>query len=66
MPLDPQKIKAIMDKKGISAIELSRLTGMDRSNVSRILNGPKIGPPLPTVERIAKALGCSRDKLCSD
>lgn len=56
MPLDPKKIRAVMDAKGITQTELSCRTGIATPNISRILSGERTNPSLSTAERIAAAL----------
>lgn len=63
MPLDPSKIKSVMDAKGISQAELSRRTGIAPPHISRILSGDRTDPNLSTAERIAVALKVSLARL---
>ena len=51
-----QKIKKIRLKVGKSLADLSRDTGMSKGHLSRIDNGLSV-PPIPTLKKIAKALG---------
>lgn len=59
MPLDPNKIKAVMSTKGLSNADLSKRTGIAPPNITRILSGDRNDPTLSTAERIASALGCA-------
>lgn len=63
MPLDPAKIQAVLDAKGITRAELSRRTGIAPPHVTRILSGERTDPALSTVERLANALKCPLAKL---
>ena len=50
-----QKTKALMQKHGISANQLEKLTGINRSNITRWLNG-KSDIKLSNYEKIQKAI----------
>lgn len=65
MPLDPSKIRALLDAKGWTQAELSNRTGIARPNIARILSGDRTDPNLSTAERLAKALGCKLTRLTS-
>lgn len=56
-------IKFYMEQKGIIAEELSEITGMCPSFVSRILNNQRMCVSLPTALRIGKALKTPVEKL---
>ena len=49
-------------KKGLTQEDLGRLAKVDRSHVSRYETGTKV-PMLPTLTRLAKALGTTPSKL---
>lgn len=64
MPLDPKKIESVMEAKGVSRADLSRLTGIKPPHVTRALSG-KHNVTLETAERFATALKCPLTKLLS-
>lgn len=59
------RIKEILDEKGISLTILSELTGIEKGNLSAIVNEKK-NPTLDTLEKIANGLEVSlRDLFIS-
>ena len=58
-------IKKLMTLKGISNSELARRIGLNRSSISRILNG-KLNPRQDTLKRIADELGVSPLELLDE
>jgi DNA-binding XRE family transcriptional regulator len=50
------EIRALREKKGLSQRELAELVGTTQSAIAR-LEGGNISPSLPTLDKIAKALG---------
>lgn len=63
MPLDPKKIESVMQAKGVSRADLSRLTGIAPPHITRLLSGERPDPALSTAERIAAALKTPLPKL---
>ena len=59
------KIKEIMRVRKITQLELSKLTGIDQGELSRIINERKT-VTLPTAKRISKALGYSIEYIWPD
>lgn len=57
-----QNIKRIRENKKMTQGDVCRNTGMDRAYVSRLEAGIK-NPTIVNLEKIAKALGVSPDKL---
>lgn len=55
-------IKRIREEKGMSQGDISRALNMDRGYISRVESGQK-NPTISNIEKIAKALGVSPDKL---
>lgn len=53
-----ERMRSIMRDKNIKAAELSRRTGIDRSNISHYLRGDYV-PKADKVEKLAAALGVS-------
>jgi predicted transcriptional regulator len=50
------EIRALREKKGLSQRQLAELVGTTQSAIAR-LEGGRISPSLPTLDRIAAALG---------
>lgn len=50
------EIRALREKKGLSQRQLAELVGTTQSAIAR-LEGGRISPSLPTLDRIARALG---------
>ena len=50
------EIRALRERKGLSQRELAELVGTTQSAIAR-LEGGRISPSLPTLDRIAAALG---------
>ncbi len=50
------EIRALREKKGLSQRQLAELVGTTQSAIAR-LEGGRISPSLPTLDRIANALG---------
>ena len=52
-----QELKAAREAQGLSLADLSRLTGMDRSALSKLETGQRPNPTLETLARYAEAVG---------
>ena len=52
-----QQLKAAREEKGLSLAELTRLTGMDRSALSKLETGQRLNPTIETLVRYADAVG---------
>ncbi|MGC8553273.1 MAG: helix-turn-helix domain-containing protein [Phycisphaerae bacterium] len=52
-----QKLKAVRTRRGLSLMELSRRSGIDRARLSRLESDAHANPTLNTVNCIASALG---------
>lgn len=52
-----KELKAAREAKGLSLADLTELTGMDRSAVSKLETGQRPNPTLETLERYAEAVG---------
>ena len=59
------RLQDIMISKAITQVELSRLTGIPQSDISKIINEEK-DILLSTAKKIAKALGKSVDYIWPD
>ena len=52
-----EQLKAAREAKGLSLAELTELTGMDRSALSKLETGQRPNPTLETLARYAEAVG---------
>ncbi|MBL8792574.1 MAG: helix-turn-helix transcriptional regulator [Planctomycetia bacterium] len=52
-----QQLKAARDAKGLSLADLTELTGMDRSALSKLETGQRANPTVETLVRYAEAVG---------
>lgn len=57
-----EKIKALMEEKGCSQVELSEIAGVTQAFVSQMLNGYKT-PSVAVLKRIADYFGVTVDEL---
>ena len=51
------QLKAAREAKGLSLSDVTRLTGMDRSALSRLETGQRDNPTIDTLVRYAEAVG---------
>lgn len=52
-----QTLKSAREAKGLSLADLTELTGMDRSALSKLETGQRINPTVETLVRYAQAVG---------
>ena len=52
----PQRLKAAREERGLSLADLTELTGMDRSALSKLETGQRPNPTLETLVRYAEAV----------
>ena len=52
-----QQLKAAREEKGLSLADLTELTGMDRSAISKLETGQRPNPTIETLVRYAEAVG---------
>lgn len=52
-----QQLKAAREAKGLSLADLTELTGMDRSALSKLETGRRSNPTVETLVRYAEAVG---------
>jgi transcriptional regulator with XRE-family HTH domain len=50
-------LKAAREKRGLSLADVTNLTGMDRSALSKLENGQRPNPTVETLVRYAEAVG---------
>jgi DNA-binding XRE family transcriptional regulator len=51
------QLKAAREAKGLSLADMTELTGMDRSALSKLESGQRANPTVETLVRYAKAVG---------
>lgn len=52
-----RQLKAAREAKGVSLADMTRLTGMDRSALSKLETGQRANPTVETLARYAEAVG---------
>lgn len=52
-----EELRAAREKQGLSLNDLTRLTGMDRSAISKLETGQRPNPTVETLTRYAQAVG---------
>lgn len=52
-----EQLKAAREAKGLSLADLTELTGMDRSALSKLETGRRLNPTVETLVRYAEAVG---------
>jgi predicted transcriptional regulator len=52
-----KQLKAAREAKGLSLADLTELTGMDRSALSKLETGQRVNPTVETLVRYAEAVG---------
>ena len=52
-----QQLRAAREEKGLSLSDLTRMTGMDRSALSKLETGQRLNPTVETLVRYADAVG---------
>ncbi len=61
------ELKAAREAMGLSLADLTELTGMDRSALSKLETGQRANPTMATLSRYAKAVGkCLKVSLADD
>lgn len=63
MDLKINRIKLIMRKQGLTQMDVEQITGIDQSNISKIIAGKKEGLTLINAAKIARALGHSLEYI---
>jgi transcriptional regulator with XRE-family HTH domain len=51
------QLKAAREERGLSLSDMTGLTGMDRSSLSRLETGQRANPTMETLARYARAVG---------
>jgi len=52
-----KQLKAAREERGLSLSDLTHLTGMDRSALSKLETGQRLNPTIETLVRYAEAVG---------
>ena len=52
-----EQLKTAREERGLSLTDLTRITGMDRSALSKLENGKRSNPTVDTLARYAEAVG---------
>lgn len=52
-----KQLKIAREERGLSLSDLTRLTGMDRSALSKLETGQRLNPTIETLVRYAEAVG---------
>lgn len=60
------KINNLLEQKGISCLELSRMTGIANTTLSALLKGGTSKIDIVKLNKICKALNCTLDYLMDD
>jgi transcriptional regulator with XRE-family HTH domain len=58
-----ERIKALIDKSGLSYIELEKLTGIKKSSLQRYASGVTTKIPLDVIEKLSIAFHVSQEYL---
>ncbi len=64
MKLNPEALRVIRERSGMSKSELATAAGIDRTLVTRLESGERPGTP-NVIRRLADALQCSQLAICS-
>lgn len=64
MRLNPEALRVIRERSGMSKAELAERAGVDRTLITRLENGERPGTPR-VIRALAEALGCSQLAICS-
>jgi transcriptional regulator with XRE-family HTH domain len=64
MRLNPDALRVIRERTGLSKAQLAELAGVDRTLVTRLENGERTATPAVTV-KLAAALQCPQTAICT-
>ncbi len=64
MRLNPEALRVIRERSGMSKAELAERAGVDRTLITRLENGERPGTPR-VIKALAEALACSQLAICS-
>ena len=63
MSIHSERIKALIDKSGLSYVELEKLTGIKKSSLQRYASGVTTKIPLDVIEKLSVAFNVSQEYL---
>ena len=63
MSIHSERIKALIDKSGLSYVELEKLTGIKKSSLQRYASGVTSKIPLDVIEKLSIAFNVSQEYL---
>ena len=63
MSIHSDRIKALIDKSGLSYVELEKLTGIKKSSLQRYASGVTTKIPLDVIEKLSMAFNVSQEYL---
>ena len=63
MSIHSERIKALIDKSGLSYVELEKLTGIKKSSLQRYASGVTTKIPLDVIEKLSAAFNVSQEYL---
>ena len=63
MSIHSERIKALIDKSGLSYVELEKLTGIKKSSLQRYASGVTTKIPLDVIEKLSFAFNVSQEYL---
>lgn len=58
-----EKLKMIKEEKGLSNVEIAKISDIPLATITRVFNGQTPNPTFETISRISFALGVSLDEL---
>jgi transcriptional regulator with XRE-family HTH domain len=64
MRLNPEALRVIRERSGMSKAELAERAGVDRTLITRLENGERPGTPR-VIKALAEALACSQLAICN-
>ena len=63
MSIHSERIKALIDKSGLSYVELEKLTGVKKSSLQRYASGVTTKIPLDVIQKLSAAFNVSQEYL---
>lgn len=63
MSIRSERIKSLIEKSGLSYIELEKTTGIKKSSLQRYASGATAKIPLDVIEKLSKAFNVSQEYL---
>ena len=63
MSIRSERIQALIDKSGLSYVELEKLTGIKKSSLQRYASGVTTKIPLDVIEKLSRAFNVSQEYL---